>query len=606
MKRTKAPFLFTLSILIVCAVFFGAKTNAAASALYTVKDITLQPGSDESIMNFCWYSSTGNSYCYVQVEKASEMMGSAFSKSSTSFSGTVSSSSSGYLSNKVTVTGLVPQTEYFYIVGNGSSFSSAYSFNTRNSSSYNAIFISDAQIGASGNISNDTAAWKSTLSTALGNFDNTSFILSAGDQVDYYSESEYDGFLASPLLRNIPVVPTVGNHENISSSPLNSYHYYEPNESSEYGLTPAGGDYWFRYGYTLYMVLNTNNTDVSEHDAFMGQALTTNSDVGFTVLMFHQSIYSAAEHSTDSSIVSLRNSLYPVIDKYHIDLVLSGHDHCYTRTYPMCEGTARKSQTNDSQGRIANPTGTIYITAGSASGSKYYDMKTTTETYAAVRMQLYTPTFSNITVSGNILTVSTFRVDTMKEIDTVSIVKNTSSGFVDVPSNAWYTPAVEFIAGKSITTGTGNATFGPNAALTRGQFMVLLMRAYGITPNSNSTDNFADAGNTYYTSYLATAKRLGIAQGSGSNKFQPESNISRQDMFVLLYNALKTMNKLPSTNSSSIKSYSDEDQIASYAKTAINVLTVDGTVSGSSGKINPTVSSNRAQMAQLLYNLLSK
>ena len=90
MKRTKAPFIFTLSILIVCAAFFGAKTSAAASASYTVKDITLQPGSDESIMNFCWYSSTENSYCYVQVEKASEMMGSAFSKSSTSFSGTVS------------------------------------------------------------------------------------------------------------------------------------------------------------------------------------------------------------------------------------------------------------------------------------------------------------------------------------------------------------------------------------------------------------------------------------------------------------------------------------------------------------------------------------
>lgn len=606
MKIIKTSILFTLSILAVCAVFFGAKTSAAATTSYTVKNITLQPGSDESMMNFCWYSSIGNSYCFVQIEKVSEMTGNSFSSSSASFIGTVSSASSGYLSNKVTVTGLVPQTEYFYRVGNGTSFSKTYSFSTRDSNSYNAVFISDAQIGASGNISNDTAAWENTLSTALGNFGNTSFILSAGDQVDYYSESEYDGFLASPLLRNIPIVPTVGNHENIASSPLNSYHYYEPNESSEYGLTPAGGDYWFRYGYTLYMVLNTNNTDVSEHDAFMGQALTANADAGFTVLMFHQSIYSTAEHSTDSSIVALRNSLYPVIDKYHIDLVLSGHDHCYTRTYPMYEGTARKSQTYDSQGRIINPTGTMYITAGSASGSKYYDMKTTPENYAAVRMQLYTPTFSNITVSGNILTATTYRVDTMEAIDAVSIVKNTSSGFIDVPNNAWYTPAVEFIAGKSITAGTGKATFSPNAALTRGQFMVLLMRAYGIAPNSDNTDNFADAGGAYYTSYLATAKSLGIAQGVGNNKFLPGSNISRQDMFVLLYNALKTMNKLPYTNSSSNKSYSDAEQIASYAMTAIKDLTAEGIVSGNDGKINPTVSSNRAQMAQLLYNLLSK
>ena len=605
MKIAKAFLLFTFTILIIITALSGTKTNASASTSYTVKDVTLQPGSDESSMNFCWYSSTGNSYCYVQVEKATDMAGSTLSGTAASFSGSVSAASNGYLSNKVTVTGLVPQTKYFYRVGNGSSFSSTYSFTTRNSSSYNAIFISDAQIGASGNISNDTAAWKNTLSTALGNFGNASFILSAGDQVDYYSESEYDGFFAYPLLRDIPVVPTVGNHENISSSPLNSYHYYEPNESTAYGLTPAGGDYWFRYGYTLYIVLNTNNLNVKEHDAFMGQALAANADAGFTVLMFHQSIYSSAAHSTDSSIVTLRNSLYPVIDKYKINLVLSGHDHCYTRTYPMYGGTARISQSYDSQGRIINPTGTIYITAGSASGSKYYDMKKTAESYAEVRMQLYSPTFSNITVSGNCLTLTTYRADTMEVIDSVSIVKNTSSGFIDVPDNAWYTPAVEFIAGKNITAGTGNATFSPNTSLTRGQFMVLLMRAYGIAPNSNSTDNFSDAGSTYYTSYLATAKNMGIAQGVGNNRFQPESDISRQEMFTLLYNALKTLNKLPSTGSTAPSSYSDSNQIASYAQNAIKVLSADGIISGSGGKINPTGLSKRAQMAQVLYNLLS-
>ena len=272
----------------------------------------------------------------------------------------------------------------------------------------------------------------------------------------------------------------------------------------------------------------------------------------------------------------------------------------------MHGGTAQTSQSYDSRGRITNPTGTIFITAGSASGSKYYDMKKTSESYAEVRMQLYSPTFSNLTVSGNCLTLTTYRVDTMEAIDTVSIVKNTSSGFIDVPDNAWYTPAVEFIAGKSITTGTGNATFSPNAALTRGQFMVLLMRAYGIAPNSNSTDNFSDAGNTYYTGYLATAKSMGIAQGVGSNKFQPESDISRQEMFSLLYNALKTLNKLPPTGNTTPSNYSDSNQIASYAQNAIKVLSADGIISGSGGKINPTGSSNRAQMAQVLYKLLSK
>jgi hypothetical protein len=44
----------------------------------------------------------------------------------------------------------------------------------------------------------------------------------------------------------------------------------------------------------------------------------------------------------------------------------------------------------------------------------------------------------------------------------------------------------------------------------------MLMKAYGIAPDTNPEDNFADAGDTYYTGYLAAAKRLGISAGVGN------------------------------------------------------------------------------------------
>ena len=605
MKISKTPLLVILSTFIALSVLTIAGASAVASG-YTVKDIAIQPGYNESVMNFCWYS-TVNSGCYVQVAKASEMTGSEFQVDAKSFSGSISAASTGYYSNKVIVTGLSPKTEYAYRVGNGASYSGVYSFKTGDGNNYNAIFVSDAQIGASGNISNDKAGWEKTLSAAVGRFNSTAFILSAGDQVDYFNESEYDAFLASPLLRSVPIAPTVGNHENLSSSALNSYHYFEPNESSEYGLTNAGGDYWFRYGNVLYMVLNTNNTDVSKHDAFIGQAVGENTDAAFRVLMFHQSIYCSAAYSALSATLTLRKNLYPIIDKYHIDLALSGHDHCYTRTYPMFGNVAQKSQTFDSEGRIVDPTGTIYVTAGSSSGSKYYDISKTQGDFAAESLQLYTPTFSNIEVNGNSLSVTTYRADTMKAVDSFVIVKSTSSKFYDVPSNAWYAPAVEFLASKNITTGTSSHIFSPNALLTRGQFLVLLMKAYSITPDSDNTGNFSDGGNTYYTGYLAAAKAMGIVQGVGGNRFLPDSSISRQDMFMMLYNALKLLNKLPTLTSSAIeKSYSDSFLIASYARDAIKILTSDGVISGSNGKIDPASLSSRAQMAQVLYNLLSK
>ena len=84
--------------------------------------------------------------------------------------------------------------------------------------------------------------------------------------------------------------------------------------------------------------------------------------------------------------------------------------------------------------------------------------------------------------------------------------------------------------------------------LTRGQFIVMLMRAYGIQADQRSTDNFSDAGNAYYTNYLAVAKRLGITTGVGNNKFAPDNEISRQDMFTLLYRTLDILGEATQAN----------------------------------------------------------
>jgi hypothetical protein len=126
--------------------------------------------------------------------------------------------------------------------------------------------------------------------------------------------------------------------------------------------------------------------------------------------------------------------------------------------------------------------------------------------------------------------------------------------FTDVKDNDWYGDAVSFIAARGITAGTTAQTYSPEATLTRAQFLVMILRAYGIKPDEKPTDNFADAGNDYYTGYLASAKRLGIATGIGENCFAPAANISRQDMFTLLYRVLKVLNALPATRTGKLVS----------------------------------------------------
>ncbi len=187
-----------------------------------------------------------------------------------------------------------------------------------------------------------------------------------------------------------------------------------------------------------------------------------------------------------------------------------------------------------------------------------------------------------------------------------AVVYNPAS-FNDVKSGAWYFKPVSFIAAREITTGTGDGNFSPGAKLTRGQFLVMLMKAYGIAPNSNLKDNFTDAGNNYYTGYLAEAKRQGISAGVGGNLFAPAREITRQEMFTLLYNALKVIGQLPQGDSGkTLSDFSDADQISLWAKDAMALLTKTGTIAGSGEKINPTGTATRAEMAQVIYHLLTE
>lgn len=179
--------------------------------------------------------------------------------------------------------------------------------------------------------------------------------------------------------------------------------------------------------------------------------------------------------------------------------------------------------------------------------------------------------------------------------------------FSDVPANAWYSMAVGYIAARGITADAGNGIFSPDAKLTRAEFLVMMMRAYGISPDANPADNFADAGSNYFAGYLAAAKRLGVSEGIGNNMFAPDKEITRQEMFTMLYKALKTLEVLPVGKSGKqLSAFSDAGQIASWAKDSMTLFVASGTVSGSCDRLYPAGTTTRAEMAQVLFNLLSE
>lgn len=369
------------------------------------KALNLTIGEDETKMNLTWYANTNTSGT-VQLAKAGAMINGEFPSQFTTVEATNNQANDkGFYYNQATLANLEENTKYVYRVVNGDQVSKIYDFTTKDfDGSYNFIFAGDPQIGASGSASKDTEGWDKTLSDSINKF-NPNFILSAGDQVNTASdENQYSGYLDHEELTSVPQATTIGNHD--SSSNAYTQHFNLPNETAK-GETAAGTDYWYVYNNTLFMNINTNNTSTAEHKAFMKEAIKENQDVRWKVVVFHHSVYSAASHSVESSILKRREELTPVFDDLGIDVVLMGHDHVYVRSN-MMKGMKVSQETKDLTS-VTDPEGILYLTANSASGSKYYDIKTNISTDFVAKMdQSKQRSISNIEVSENSFKVTTY------------------------------------------------------------------------------------------------------------------------------------------------------------------------------------------------------
>ena len=177
--------------------------------------------------------------------------------------------------------------------------------------------------------------------------------------------------------------------------------------------------------------------------------------------------------------------------------------------------------------------------------------------------------------------------------------------FKDMGSHQWAQEAVEALAAKGIVSGTAENTFTPGKNITRADFITLLVKALDLKADFET--NFEDVNSaTYYYQAVGIAKQLGIASGTGGGKFNPKSEISRQDMMVLVAKALKAANKLKNADSSALDKYTDSDSISGYAEEAVAALVSDGIIAGSNGKINPFGKTTRAEAAVIIYKIFKK
>ena len=534
------------------------------------EQIALTPGENATKMNFAWYCVTEEIPKIKLMDSQGRVIQEVQGQQNLANKETITENDNviTLIPNKVTVSGLAENTSYQYQSYLDGAWSDTYTFETKSTENFSVMYVGDPQIGASVgqddnskeyHAMNDAYNWNHTLSSALSAHSNVSFILSAGDQINQTSVSkdadkleqqiEYAGFLSSPLLRSMPVATTIGNHD--SKSVNYSNHFNNPNTATSVatteGKTDAGTDYYFTYGNTLFVSIDTNNYNCATHENVIKEAVEANPDATWRVLMFHQDIYGSGYDHSDSDDIVLRTQLTPIIDKYDFDAVLQGHDHTYSRTYQLSSDgqthssyqSAPKTNTDDfsaylgdnacyniltnieNKNNVVNPEGTVYFEANSATGSKYYQLIGTQQNYIAARSQSWRPTYSVIDFTETTLTVKTYDAATntelvadgniktsytiVKSVEKEDLKKEIESAEVklgEVKAAGTYTEeSVQKLsdtidAAKAIYENAESTTTDVASAVTSLQEAVSALKAVDNGENGNDTDNNISSGDS--------------------------------------------------------------------------------------------------------------
>jgi uncharacterized repeat protein (TIGR02543 family) len=215
--------------------------------------------------------------------------------------------------------------------------------------------------------------------------------------------------------------------------------------------------------------------------------------------------------------------------------------------------------------------------------------------------------------SGNVISVPNGRYDPATGTVTFTTthfshyaVAYVHKTFGDLGGVEWARKPIEVMASKGIITGTGANSFSPAANITRADYLVLLIKTLGLTAEFDGNFDDVEPG-AYYYEAVGIAKKLGIAAGSGNNRFNPRENISRQDMMVLTARALEKYKGLKVAGGSAVlDKFSDKGDIAGYAVNSLSTLVKEGLIAGFGDRLNPRTNTTRAEAAVFLYRIYNK
>lgn len=305
--------------------------------------------------------------------------------------------------HEIEITGLDPNTKYYYaigtttdtIFGNGDAENYFYTLPNfgKRDQKYRFWVLGDAGTANS----NQRAVRDAYYGFTSGTYTNG--IIQLGDNA--YSDgtdSEYQPAMFEDMyenmLRQSVAWSTLGNHDERSTDPVAEtgvyYDIYTLPTAGEAGGLPSGyeGYYSFDYGNVHFICLNSElDPDSTGTMTQWAKDDIMNTTQEWIVAFWHRPPYSKGSHDSDSegSLEDMRRQVLPILEKYGVDLVLTGHSHSYERSYFLhghygssssltssmkLDETSGEHEVDCAYMKKRNSStagkGTVYVTAGSS------------------------------------------------------------------------------------------------------------------------------------------------------------------------------------------------------------------------------------------------
>lgn len=166
--------------------------------------------------------------------------------------------------------------------------------------------------------------------------------------------------------------------------------------------------------------------------------------------------------------------------------------------------------------------------------------------------------------------------------------------------------AVEYLYDNGITAGVSATQYGPERSITRGDFALMVYKAFGMSP-AGASEVFNDVPRSaYYAQAVNTLYAQGVVSGIGGGNYGPGLQVTREDALIMVRQAMRTVGWSAGDGyASTLDSYSDGGSVSGYAQGAVSYALQMGYLPVSGGRIAPKDPLTRIAMAEVLHRVLT-